>query len=199
MLQLNKLGIFDSPGVSFMTDREELLKIILNVSFEKKNVTLASGRKSDFYLDLRQVFMRPRGLELVGRLTIDKLVERPLVSSVGGMAVGAVPYVAAVLAAAVQNPKALDLLGFFVRKEAKKHGLGKRIEGAFLPGHRVALLEDTTTTGSSTLQAAELVEAEGGIVERIICVVDRGEGAKEAFAEKGFLLEPLFSRLDLPV
>ena len=61
------------------------------------------------------------------------------------------------------------------------------------------LLEDTTTTGSSTLQAAELVEAEGGIVERIICVVDRGEGAEEAFAEKGFLLEPLFSRLDLPV
>lgn len=182
-----------------MTERAELLKLILKVSFEKRPVTLASGKRSDFYLDLRQVLMRPRGLELVGRLTIAKLLERPLVSSVGGMAVGAVPFVAAVLATASQNPKATDLLGFFVRKEAKKHGLGKRIEGGFRSGQKVALLEDTTTTGSSTLQAADQVEAEGGTVERVICIVDRGEGAKEAFAERGLLLEPLFSRLDLPV
>ncbi len=182
-----------------MSDRDELLKLILDVSFERREVTLASGRKSNFYLDLRQTLMRPRGLELAGRLTVAKLLEGPPVAAVGGMAVGAVPYVAAVLAAAAQEPKAADLLGFFVRKEAKKHGLGRTIEGAFAAGQSVALLEDTTTTGGSTLDAVSRVEEAGGKVVRVICLVDRGEGASEAFADRGLRLEPIFGREDLPV
>jgi len=182
-----------------MSDREELLELILSVSFERRPVTLASGRKSDFYLDLRQTLMRPRGLELAGRLTVAKLLEGPPVASVGGMAVGAVPYVAAVLAAAAREPKARDLLGFFVRKEAKEHGLGRTIEGAFQTGQSVALLEDTTTTGGSTLDAVSRVEEAGGKVARVICLVDRGEGAAEAFEKRGLQLEPIFDRGDLPV
>lgn len=179
--------------------RQELLELILEVSFERRKVTLASGRESDFYLDLRQTLMRPKGLRLAGQLTLEKLASGPPVEAVGGMAVGAVPFVAAVLAAAADDAAHADLLGFFVRKEAKSHGLGRRIEGGFAAGQSVALLEDTTTTGGSTIEAMDAVEEAGGKVARVMCLVDRGEGAAEAFAARGAKLEALFTRADLPV
>jgi orotate phosphoribosyltransferase len=178
--------------------RDELLKLILEVSFERRKVTLASGRESHFYLDLRKTLMRPRGIALAGQLVLAKLMSGAWVDSVGGMAVGAVPLVSAVLAAAAGDP-ATKLVGFFVRKQAKQHGLGQRIEGAFAPGQTVALVEDTTTTGSSTLEALDAVAAAGGKVARVVCIVDRGEGAVQAFAGRGISLEPLFTRADLPV
>ena len=178
--------------------RDELLKLILEVSFERRKVTLSSGKESHFYLDLRKTLMRPRGIALAGQLVLAKLMSGAWVDSVGGMAVGAVPLVSAVLAAAAGDP-ATKLVGFFVRKQAKQHGLGQRIEGAFAPGQTVALLEDTTTTGSSTLEALDAVTAAGGKVARVVCIVDRGEGAVQAFAGRGIRLEPLFTRADLPV
>lgn len=180
-------------------DRQALLNLILEVSFERKEVTLASGKKSNFYLDLRQTLMRPKGVSLAGRLVLDLLQSGPSVEAVGGMAVGAVPLVSAVLAAASSDPATDGLFGFFVRKETKKHGMGKQIEGGFAPGQTVALVEDTTTTGGSTLDALDLVEAAGGKVARVICLVDRGEGALEAFAERGVRLEAVFHREDLPI
>jgi orotate phosphoribosyltransferase len=182
-----------------LNPRDELLNLILEVSFERRPVTLSSGRKSDFYLDLRQTLMRPRGARLAGQLALEKLLQGPPVASVGGMAVGAVPLVSAILVAAAERDPETKLLGFFVRKEAKKHGLGRRIEGGFEAGQSVALVEDTTTTGASTLEAAEAVQAAGGKVTRVLCLVDRGEGAREAFAERGMALEAIFSRADLPV
>ncbi|MCH7709664.1 MAG: orotate phosphoribosyltransferase, partial [Myxococcales bacterium] len=121
------------------------------------------------------------------------------VEAVGGMAVGAVPLVAAVLAAASADDPKTELLGFFVRKQAKQHGLGRRIEGGFRAGQTVALLEDTVTTGGSTLEALDAVEAEGGKVARVLCLVDRGEGAAAAFSERGIQLESIYDRKDLPV
>ena len=185
-----------------MTDtdpRRALLDLILDVSFEKKEVTLASGRKSNFYLDLRQTLMRPAGVRLAGELVLEKLQSGAPVDSVGGMAVGAVPLVSAVLAAAARDERSEGLVGFFVRKQAKGHGLARQIEGGFEEGQSVALVEDTTTTGGSTLDAVELVEAAGGKVARVICLVDRGEGAAQAFADRGLTLEPLFTRSDLPI
>jgi orotate phosphoribosyltransferase len=178
--------------------RDELLKLILEVSFERRKVTLSSGKESNFYLDLRKTLMRPRGVALAGQLVLAKLMSGAWVDSVGGMAVGAVPLVSAVLAAAAGDP-ATKLVGFFVRKQAKQHGLGQRIEGAFSAGQTVALVEDTTTTGGSTLEALDAVTAAGGKVARVVCIVDRGEGAVQAFAGRGILLEPLFTRADLPV
>ena len=180
-------------------DRRALLNLILEVSFERKDVTLASGKKSDFYLDLRQTLMRPKGVSLAGRLVLNLLQTGPSVDAVGGMAVGAVPLVSAVLAAAASDPATDSLLGFFVRKEKKAHGLAKQLEGGFAAGQSVALLEDTTTTGGSTLDALEIVEAAGGKVARVVCLVDRGEGAAEAFANRGVTLEAIFRREDLPV
>jgi orotate phosphoribosyltransferase len=179
--------------------RRELLDLVLEVSFRRQKVTLASGKESDFYLDLRQTLMRPRGVALAGALVLDRLFAGSPVDAVGGMAVGAVPLVTGVLAAAAARDPRTSLLGFFVRKQAKSHGLGKRIEGGFSPGQRVALVEDTMTTGGSTLEALDAVEAEGGKVVRVLCLVDRCEGAAEAFRARGLDLEALFTRADLPV
>ncbi|MEN8159015.1 MAG: orotate phosphoribosyltransferase [Myxococcota bacterium] len=185
------------PGLDPL--RRELLELILEVSFEKRPVTLSSGKPSDFYLDLRTTTLRPRGQKLVGEALLAKLMAGPPVEAIGGMAVGAVPVVTSVLAAAAHHDPGSSLLGFFVRKEAKKHGLGKQIEGAFVPGQTVALLEDTCTTGGSTLEALDAVAAAGGKVARVLCIVDRGEGASEAFAGRGVTLESLFTRTDLPI
>jgi orotate phosphoribosyltransferase len=179
-------------------ERAELLALVLE-TFEKKKVILASGKQSDFYFDLRKTLMKPRGVELAGKAALAALRQGPPVESVGGMAVGAVPFVTAILAAASADEKGRDLKGFFVRKETKKHGLGRRIEGGFEEGQTVALVEDTTTTGGSTLDAVELVEEAGGKVARVLCLVDRGEGAIEKFAERGITLEPIFTRADLPI
>lgn len=179
--------------------RRELLDLILEVSFRREKVVLSSGKASDFYLDLRQTLMRPRGVALAGELVLERLRHGPGVDAVGGMAVGAVPLVTAVLAAAEASEPSSALLGFFVRKEKKGHGLGRQVEGAFETGMTVALLEDTVTTGGSTLQAADIVEEAGGKVARVVCLVDRGEGARQAFAQRGLELEALFDRGDLPV
>jgi orotate phosphoribosyltransferase len=179
--------------------RRELLELIVNVSFRRGKFRLTSGRESDFYLDLRQTLMRPRGLVLAGELVFERLQRGAPVDAVGGMAVGAVPLVAGVLAAAARLDAATPLLGFFVRKETREHGLGQRIEGGFAAGQSVALVEDTVTTGGSTLDAVEAVEAAGGKVTRVICIVDRGEGAVQRFADRGLALEALFTRDDLPV
>jgi orotate phosphoribosyltransferase len=185
--------------VASEAQRRELLDLILEVSFRREKVTLTSGKQSDFYLDLRQTLMRPRGVKLAGELVLERLRTGPPVDSVGGMAVGAVPLVSAVLAAAAARDAETPLIGFFVRKQAKQHGLGKRIEGGFAPGQSVALVEDTCTSGGSTLEAVDAVVEAGGKVARVLCLVDRGEGAVEAFAERGIELESLFDRNDLPV
>lgn len=179
--------------------RRQLLELILAVSFEKRAVTLSSGRPSDFYLDLRTTTLRPLGQKLVGELLLAKLMAGPRVEAIGGMVVAAVPVVTAVLAAAAHHDPGTKLLGFFVRKEVKKHGLGKQIEGAFVAGQSIALVEDTMTTGGSTLEALDAVTVAGGKVTRVLCIVDRSEGAAEAFAARGLTLEALFTRKDLPV
>ena len=181
-------------------ERRELLELIVRHSFERRKVVLSSGKESDFYLDLRTTMMRPRGIELAGKLLFARLQSGPRVDSVGGMVVAAVPVVAAVLTAAARaGGDSRELLGFFVRKEAKKHGLGKQIEGAFAAGQSVALVEDTMTTGGSTLEALDAVTAAGAKVARVLCIVDRGEGAADAFRARGLELESLFTRGDLPV
>ncbi len=179
--------------------RRQLLELILAVSFERRPVELTSGKQSDFYLDLRQTLMRPLGQKLAGELLLGRLMVGTWVDSVGGMAVGAVPLVSAVLSAAAHHDPGTKLLGFFVRKEPKAHGLGQQIEGGFAPGQTVALVEDTCTTGGSTLQALDIVEKAKGRVARVLCLVDRDEGATEAFAARGLRLEALFTRKDLPV
>lgn len=178
--------------------RARLLEMVL-ATFERKEITLSSGKKSNFYLDCRIPLMKPLGQKLAGEQMLGLLMSGPSVDAVGGMAVGAVPLVSAVLSAAAHHDPETDLQGFFVRKETKKHGKGRQIEGGFAPGQIVALVEDTCTTGGSTLDALNIVDAAGGKVARVLCLVDRGEGAAEVFAERGIELEAIFTRDDLPI
>ena len=114
--------------------RQELLDLILEVSFRRGAVVLSSGKRSDFYLDLRQTLMRPMGVDIAGRLTLELLKAGPPIQAVGGIAVGAVPYVSAILGAEARDPETPDLLGFVVRKYVKKHCRAKRVEGALRNG-----------------------------------------------------------------
>jgi orotate phosphoribosyltransferase len=155
-----------------VNDRDRLTDMLARLSYRHGTFRLASGRTSNFYVDVKQTVMSAEGADLIGRLLYDRLRAQS-VSCVGGMAVGAVPLVAAALAAAGAAGAKLD--GFFVRKEAKDHGTARKLDGRFDPDARIALLEDVVTTGESTLQAIDAVEAAGGKVDLVVVVVDRQE------------------------
>jgi orotate phosphoribosyltransferase len=155
-----------------MTDRRRLAHMLARLSYRRGVFKLASGKTSDFYVDVRQTVMTAEGTALVGALLYEQL-RAHRITSVGGMAVGAVPLVSACLAAAAAAGAALD--GFFVRKEAKDHGTGRKLDGRFDPAARICLVEDVVTTGGSTLDAIDAVEAAGGKVALVAVVVDRQE------------------------
>lgn len=164
------------------TFRQELIEILVREAYVEREVTLSSGRKSDYYLDCRPAMFLPRAMFLAGELML-ALVREAGVEQVGGMAVAAIPVTAAIIAAAYRN--GVDLRGFFVRKDVKSHGLQKRIEGAFKPGLKTAVLDDTVTTGGSTLDALAAVREAGGIVTAALALVDRDEGGADAFRREG--------------
>ncbi len=180
--------------------RSRLRDLLLEHSVRWGEFTLASGKKSDLYVDARVTLMLAEGASLAGRLLLEALDARftPAdVDAVGGMAVGAVPLVSAVLVHAAAHPRWRGLRGFFVRKEAKGHGLGKQVEGAFRKGDNVVLLEDVVTTGGSSRVAADAVRDAGGTIRQVLAVLDRDEGGATALADCG--LTALFHRADLVV
>ena len=162
--------------------RSELIDILVRESYVERQVTLSSGKTSDYYLDCRPVMFLPRAAFIVGELMLEMVVSAG-VRQVGGMAVAAVPVVSAIIAAAYRHN--VDLRGCFVRKEAKGHGLQKKIEGAFRPGLRTAVLDDAITTGGSTLEAFSALRDGGGEVTDCFALVDRNEGGREALAAAG--------------
>ncbi len=113
---------------------------------------------------------------------------------VGGMAIGADPITAAILTLA--GIRGLPLRGVMVRKEAKQHGTGKLVEGPFQRGESIAIVEDVVTTGGSSLLAIERCEAVGLKVKRVLAIIDRLEGGREAFAARGYELTTLFTIRD---
>jgi orotate phosphoribosyltransferase len=116
---------------------------------------------------------------------------------VGGMAIGADPITAAILTLA--GTRGIDLRGVMVRKEAKAHGTGKFVEGPFQEGESIAIVEDVVTTGGSSLLAIERCEAVGLKVTRVLAIIDRLEGGREAFAARGFELSTLFTVRDFGI
>jgi orotate phosphoribosyltransferase len=173
--------------------RERLVTVLRERSYRRMRVTLASGRESDFYVDGKQTTLHAEGAWLVGNLTWERL--RPEVTAVGGLTLGADPIVAATAAISFHRGRPVD--AFIVRKEPKGHGTGQWIEGRVAPGARVAIVEDTTTTGGSLLKAIDRAEAAGLRVVQCLTVVDREEGAAEALAARGFHLEALVRRGEL--
>jgi orotate phosphoribosyltransferase len=174
--------------------RAALFELIRTRSFGRGKIKLASGRESDFYFDLRPTTLHPAGATHIGELIVDALAD-VAVDFVGGLEMGAVPVTTAV--AVASHRRGRDLGTFFVRKKPKDHGKQKLVEGLAksesLSGRNVVILEDVTTTGGSSIQAAEAVKAEGGNVVLVLTIVDRQEGAAEAFAAAGLTFRALFT------
>lgn len=183
-----------------MTARDELKAILQKKSIRAGEFTLASGRKSDFYVDCRVTTMDCRGAILVGEVAFEA-VEKTLASSelnpdaIGGMTMGADPISLAIAMESSRRGQPLQM--FSVRKEAKKYGTGKRVEGNFHSGNTVILVEDTATTGGSTLKAMDAIEAEGGKVAFVLILVDRQEGAKEVIEKRGVSVLSIFGKDEL--
>jgi orotate phosphoribosyltransferase len=176
-----------------MTDLARLTTLLATRSAKRGDFVLASGRRSDLYVDCRLTTMDPEGLSLIGPLGLDA-IERAgwRASAVGGLTLGADPvsYAIAYASALAGRP----VRAFTVRKEAKAHGTGKLIEGPFVAGDRVVVIEDVITTGGSALKAIEAVRAHGGEVVGVLSVVDREEGGREAIAATGVEVHALVTR-----
>jgi orotate phosphoribosyltransferase len=176
-----------------MTDLARLTTLLAARSAKRGDFVLASGRRSDLYVDCRLTTMDPEGLSLIGPLGLDA-IERAgwRASAVGGLTLGADPvsYAIAYASALAGRP----VRAFTVRKEAKAHGTGKLIEGPFVAGDRVVVIEDVITTGGSALKAIEAVRAHGGEVVGVLSVVDREEGGREAIAATGIAVQALVTR-----
>jgi orotate phosphoribosyltransferase len=180
----------------YEANRKRLLSLLKRLSYEQREVTLASGRKSNFYIDCKQSVLTAEGHFLVGTLFNALLAEKaPEVEAVGGVTMGADPLASAVstLSFTLGRP----LAAFYVRKEPKGHGTGQWIEGtkSLRAGMPVAILEDVVTTGGSALAAIGRAREFGLRVSVILGLVDREEGGRETL-EKEAPLITLFRRQD---
>jgi orotate phosphoribosyltransferase len=171
-------------------DLRALLDLLARESYFERKLTLASGRASNYYIDCKRTLYLPPGFHLAGELMFD-LVRTEGIEQLGGMASGALPVTDAIIAAAYRH--SYDLVGFFVRKEIKAHGLQQQIEGAFDGKRRTAVVDDTITTGGSSLQAVAAIRQAGATVTTAFALVERGEGAVAAFAEAGLKYRWLYT------
>ncbi|RMG35853.1 MAG: orotate phosphoribosyltransferase [Planctomycetota bacterium] len=177
-------------------DRQELIRLFRERSLRFGEFTLASGKKSSYYLDGKQNTLYSRGLRLIAEGLLHLTQDIPF-DAVGGMSIGADPIVGGVLAVAAARDR--DLVGFLVRKEPKGHGTQRFIEGPLEPGMRCVIIDDVITTGGSALTAARRVQEFGGVVVCCAGVVDRMEGGAEAFAAAGLPFRSLLTIEDFDI
>jgi orotate phosphoribosyltransferase len=173
--------------------RARLAEIIRTRSFGRGEVTLASGRKSDFYFNLKPTMLDPEGAALLAELTYEAL-RAEQVDYVGGLEMGAVPLAGAIAQLSWLNGR--PIAAFFVRKKPKEYGAKLAVEGLAknesLQGKRVVIVEDVTTTGGSAIKAAEAVREAGAEIALVLTMVDREEGAAEGFAAAGLPFRSLY-------
>lgn len=165
-----------------MTDRAQLIDHITNLAVVHGKVTLSSGKQADYYVDLRRVTLDGAAAPIVGRVMRELVADWDF-EAVGGLTLGADPVATSMLHAAASAGERLD--AFVVRKDAKAHGLQRRIEGTEVAGRRVLVVEDTSTTGGSAMQAVEAVQQAGGIVVGVATIVDRDTGVRERIEAAG--------------
>ena len=163
------------------SNRARLAELVNELAVVRGKVTLASGLESNFYVDMRRATLHHEAAPLIGHVMLDLLEENGFsvdeVDAVGGLTMGADPVATAMLHAAAA--RGLDLDAFVVRKAAKDHGMKRQIEGPSVEGNRVVVLEDTSTTGGSPIQAVEALRAAGAQVLAVAVIVDRNTGARE--------------------
>ncbi len=179
-------------------DWKALRDIIKHRSFSQGDqVTLSSGRTSAFYFNMKPTMVDPQGSLLIANLCL-QVCEAGEFEFVGGLEMGAVPIVCAIAPISAQRGTPQQV--FFVRKQAKGHGTQNRIDSIFdvgaLKGARILVVEDVTTSGGSALQAVDTIRELGGKVDTVLTLVDRLEGAQEAFAQTGLNLMSIFTADD---
>ena len=177
-------------------DRERLKHLLLKRSVRLGDFTLSSGAKSPYYVDARQTTMTAEGQRLTGKIAYDLIDEAGWdVTHVGGLTLGADPVAYAIAHHSTSRERVLD--GFTVRKEAKDHGTGQRIEGGLPTDARVVIVEDAVTSGASAIRAIEAVRKHGATVAGVICLVDRDEGGRANLDELGVPLLAAFTGPEL--
>lgn len=176
----------------------ELRSLLIEKSYEKRDVILASGEKSDFYFDGKQTSLHSRGAFLLGEIFFSMIGALGVgIKAVGGPTLGGDPLVTAV--SLVSGIKGHPIHAFIIRKEPKKHGTGQWIEGAknLKPGDRTVILEDVVTSGKSSLDAAQKARDHGLDVYGILAVVDREQGGAERIRAAGLAFDAIFKKTDL--
>ena len=181
--------------------RDQLLTLLAQRSAKTGDFVLASGRRSSLYVDCRLTTISPAGHRLLGVLGLAALVDAGWrADAVGGLTLGADPIAYAMAhasALAAERGEGPLVRAFTVRKAPKQHGTGKRVEGPFVAGDHVVVVEDVITTGGSALTAVEAIRAEGGHVIGVLAVVDREEGGREALEAAGLSVRALATASEL--
>jgi orotate phosphoribosyltransferase len=178
-----------------MNSRHKLLELFRSRALAFGKFKLASGKESTYYINSKKVLFHAEAIWLLGDVLWE--MTRDLnIDAIGGLEIGAIPMATAACLRYHENGRTLE--GFFVRKEAKGHGSRQRLEGSVEHGQRVAVIDDVFTSGGSVIQAIEVVEAAGGVVAAVLCIVDRLEGAQEKLAPR-YEYRPIFTIEDFGI
>jgi orotate phosphoribosyltransferase len=188
--------------LSFSDAKARLLEILRQKSVFYGDFTLASGAKSNYYIDCRLTTLDSEGAWLVGQVIYTLIRERAdklrvTVTGVGGLTMGADPIALATGMHSFQADSSVPLKPFVVRKAPKSHGQTKLIEGNFKSGDRVVVIDDVVTKGDSTIAAIEAVRCEGGNVAFVAVLVDRQQGGREKIEQLGYSVVAAFTKDDL--
>ena len=171
--------------------KARLAELVKELAVVHGKVTLSSGKEADYYVDLRRATLHHEASRLIGALLRELTADWDF-AAVGGLTLGADP-----VATSIMHAEGRDIEAFVVRKEAKKHGMQRRIEGADVEGKKVLVVEDTTTTGNSPLTAVAALREAGAEVVGVATVVDRETGAGDVIAAEGLEYRSLLGLGDL--
>ena len=186
----------------FAEQKFKLLRVLVERSVRHGDFTLASGKKSDLYVNCKLTALDPAAALLVGAVGWELLRQTAAemnvhIDAVGGLTMGADPISLSIGIASQLHTPGNPLQTFTVRKAVKEHGTKKLIEGNFSKGNTVVVIDDVVTTGGSTLQAIRAVEDEGGKVAFVIALVDRLEGGRQNIEDQGYKVVSYFTRNDV--
>ena len=172
--------------------KEELLELIKERGYRKGDFTLSSGKKSEHYVNCKPIILTGRGLTLTSLLMLKEIHT----TVVAGLTLGADPLVSGVSLVSALDGRMVNAL--IIRKEPKGYGTASQIEGPLpVKGSKITVLEDVVTTGGSSIKAVKVLRDEGYIVERVVSIVDRQEGGKDAMMDNDLELCSLFTIEDL--
>ena len=171
--------------------RTKLFEILKTQAFFRGKFILSSGKESSFYLDARLVTLSPAGAYLTAKILLD-MVKADRLDAIGGPTLGADPMVGAIGSLSYQEGKPINT--FIIRKQPKAHGKQQQVEGPILKeGASVVIIDDVATTGKAFVESIEVFQKMNVKVIRAICIIDRGEGAREAVAKYHVPLQSIFT------